>query len=108
MTFEFYSKLKIQNSKLLLPLFLVSGLLFAWDVSAAIISKPPSKLGKALNFDGSDDRVDAGSPASLDNVNTFTYTAWVKPIGRGETSAGRIVNKTGSADTVGKRFQSPD
>src|SRR3989344_3375462 len=106
------SKFRIQNSKLLLPLFLVSGLLFAWDVSAAIISKPPSnfglisywsmnegtgivagdssgngnngtlingptwtngKLGKALDFDGSNNdyvRIAPGSSGPLTQIGT--------------------------------------
>lgn len=34
--------------------------------------------GQALNFDGSDDYVSAGTGASLEN-SVFTYSAWVKP-----------------------------
>ena len=47
MSFEFYSKLKIQNLKLFLLAFLLFSL-FIFNLpkaSAAIISKPPSNLG---------------------------------------------------------------
>ncbi len=38
------------------------------------------KIGKALEFDGVDDYVDCGNPASLDNImDEITFTAWVKP-----------------------------
>lgn len=56
----------------------------------------------ARNFDGVDDVLNALSPAILDNVNTFTYTAWVYPRTMGENSFGRVCNK--AVTTNGKRF----
>lgn len=38
------------------------------------------KIANALNFDGSNDVVDAGSAANINNLtNNFTVSAWVKP-----------------------------
>ena len=39
----------------------------------------PGKVGQALQFDGIDDYVNAGSDASLDIVGDMTLEAWVKP-----------------------------
>src|SRR3989344_1878953 len=66
------------------------------------------KSGKALDFDGVDDAVNTGSGASLDDVSSFTYAAWIKPDTRGESNAGRIINKTSDIATVGKRLQFSD
>ena len=33
----------------------------------------------ALDFNGTDDYVDAGSDTSLDDLTSYTYTAWIKP-----------------------------
>jgi uncharacterized protein (TIGR02145 family) len=41
-------------------------------------TKVPGKLGQALNFDGTDDYIDAGSGTSLDFTTAFTLSAWVK------------------------------
>ncbi len=58
------------------------------------------KLGKGMNFDGADDIVNAQSPASLDNMTTYTVSAWIKPrtLGEGPTF-GRIVDKDQGALT---------
>lgn len=37
------------------------------------------KLGQALNFDGADDYVNAGSPTALNNLPAMTISAWIKP-----------------------------
>jgi len=37
------------------------------------------RLGSALDFDGGDDYVDMGTPASLDITGTLTMAAWVHP-----------------------------
>ncbi len=38
------------------------------------------KSGKALRFDGVDDYINCGNPASLDNImDEMTFIAWVKP-----------------------------
>ncbi len=36
------------------------------------------KLGQALNFDGADDYVTAGSASVIDNIQTLTVSAWIK------------------------------
>ncbi len=63
----------------------------------------PGRVGQALEFDGYDDYVDAGSAASLDNLSNFTYAAWIRadgyvtdymPImGKGTVSVGPSVAK---------------
>lgn len=50
-------------------------------------------------FDGTDDVINFGSPAVLDDIGTvgdykFTIEAWVNPAGLGENNYGRIVDKT--------------
>ena len=35
------------------------------------------KRGRALDFDGIDDRLDCGSDDFIDNVNVFTVSAWI-------------------------------
>jgi cysteine-rich repeat protein len=49
--------------------------------------------GNALLFDGVDDFVNCGSDKSLDNLNEFTYSAWIYPKGFGEHNYGRIIDK---------------
>lgn len=52
------------------------------------------KIGSgAINFDGVDDAVNAGSGASLDNVAPVTISAWIYPRSDGEGSVGRIIDK---------------
>lgn len=50
------------------------------------------KIGQALSFDGGDDRVDIGTSAAFDNLNTKTVSAWIKPVGLTEWRA--IVGRT--------------
>ncbi|MBI2557708.1 hypothetical protein HYW20_00130 [Candidatus Woesearchaeota archaeon] len=53
-------------------------------------------LGKgAMDFDGSDDYVDAGSDTSLDGTGSgpMTYSAWIYPKGVGEGADGGIINR---------------
>lgn len=57
------------------------------------------------DFDGVDDVIDCGSAASLDNINTFTYCAWMYPDTLGEGSAGRIIRKFNAAATAGKSWR---
>ncbi|MBI2624582.1 LamG domain-containing protein [Candidatus Parcubacteria bacterium] len=54
------------------------------------------RLGKALDFDGSNDYVGVGSPASLDDITVKTVAAWIYPRSAGEASASRIVDKDSS------------
>ena len=35
------------------------------------------RIGQALKFDGSNDYVDLGSASSIDDLDVFTYTAWI-------------------------------
>src|SRR3989344_5462976 len=56
-------------------------------------TRVPGKIGQAVNFDGSDDYVDAGSGSSLDNITVKTVSAWIFPRSAGENSVGRIVDK---------------
>lgn len=52
------------------------------------------KIGQALSFDGTNDYVDLGSAASLDNLSAMTLSAWIRPDSMGENSKGRIFDKT--------------
>ena len=58
------------------------------------------KIGKALNFDGSDDLVDCGSDSSVDDLSQVTYSVWINPrsIGGGG-NGGRIFEK-GATNTL--------
>src|SRR3990170_5119166 len=47
----------------------------------------------ARSFDGVDDIVNCGSATSIDDVNTFTWCAWIYPTSMGESSYGRIADK---------------
>ncbi|GIW68366.1 MAG: hypothetical protein KatS3mg099_314 [Candidatus Parcubacteria bacterium] len=38
----------------------------------------PGVLGQAVEFDGYNDDMSMGSPASLDNLSNFTYAAWIR------------------------------
>lgn len=53
------------------------------------------KVGQALSFDGSDDRVAAGTDSSLNLTGSFTISTWIYPEGFGGGSLGRIVDKGG-------------
>jgi hypothetical protein len=46
--------------------------------------------------------ITAGSPSVLDNLQPFTWTAWIYPRGASNSGAGRIINK-GMGDTTRKR-----
>lgn len=51
--------------------------------------------GKALAFDAADDKVDAGSNSTIDDMPTLTYSAWIKPNTVGEAgTTGRIFDKS--------------
>src|SRR3990167_5402647 len=51
------------------------------------------KINNALSFDGTNDYVNAGNPASLTDINVKTISAWIKLNSYGETSYGRVVDK---------------
>ena len=52
-----------------------------------------SPFRHSYDFDGADTKIDAGSGATLDDVTTLTFAAWVKADGLGELSAGMIASK---------------
>ncbi len=57
--------------------------------------KKMGKVGQSLYFDGTDDWVNAGSAATLDNPSSLSISAWFKiPTGGG----GRILSKSGGVD----------
>ncbi len=51
------------------------------------------QLGKALDFDGTNDYIDCGSDNSLDDINTKTIEAIIYMDTFGELNSGRIVQK---------------
>ncbi len=61
--------------------------------------------GKCLYFDGTNSRVNCGSGSSLDNMQSFTYSAWIKPNSWGENSSGHIIDKLSSPSTDRKQFR---
>jgi len=63
-------------------------------------------MGKALNFDGTDDAVDMGEDDSLDIIDTVTIEAWVNPTTLTQASNPEIVAKGGSAYFYRMRFVS--
>jgi hypothetical protein len=68
--------------------------------SGAVITE--GKFGQALSFDGTDDLIQIGSPASLDNITNFSYSAWVNLLGPPENSDARIFAKNiGGFDDTG-------
>lgn len=50
-------------------------------------------LNEAIDFDGTDDVVECGSPATLDDIGTFSLGAWVYPEGYGPSGWGMIASK---------------
>jgi len=61
------------------------------------------QIGTALEFDGSDDKVDCGSDSSIDNIFTSggSISAWIYPTGWGLNNYGRIVHKAVDTDGSG-------
>lgn len=57
------------------------------------------KEGSALNFDGADDYVSVASSASIEDLTTLTYEAWIYPTGWGEGNFGRIIDKDDGFNT---------
>jgi hypothetical protein len=62
------------------------------------------KIGQALNFDGTDDYITAGSPASLDDIATLTTCAWVYPETMPSLSGYRIIDRKTSGSAGGWEF----
>ena len=73
------------------------------------------KIGKALNFDGVDDYIDAGNNASLNITNAITIEAWIKIpasftgwngiIKKGKITADRPNNYLLQGEANGRRLQ---
>jgi len=64
------------------------------------------KVGQALNFDGNNDYINAGSPASLDDIENqggggLTISAWIYPETWGESGVGAVITKGSHDDAAG-------
>ena len=57
----------------------------------------------AINFDGTDDYVDAGTGSSLGITSTLTISLWIKPDTFGDSSFGRLVDKNLIGD-IGNKY----
>ncbi|MBU0859344.1 MAG: LamG domain-containing protein, partial [Alphaproteobacteria bacterium] len=57
----------------------------------------PGYAGAALNFDGADDFVNAGSAAALDNIGPHSVSVWIYPRTHGENNEGWIISKASGA-----------
>jgi len=68
------------------------------------------KLGQALDFDGVDDYVNAGTGSSLSLLGPVTISAWIYPRTFGGASKGRIVGRgtSGIANSVGFSVNNSD
>jgi hypothetical protein len=60
--------------------------------------------GYALDFDGTDDLVDAGSAATLDDLGPMTITGWIKPRDPGVDHVQKIFAKGTSSGSTGRWF----
>lgn len=56
------------------------------------------KIGKAIDFDGTDDYLNCGSDSSLDDISTITIETIFKPATWGDGAAGRIATKAVNND----------
>jgi hypothetical protein len=66
-------------------------------------SKVAGKVGQALNFDGTDDFINAFSGATLDDLPALTYSAWIKPRSAGN-GRGTIVAKSDPFSALGLTY----
>ena len=60
---------------------------------ATSTARKAGKSGQALEFDGSNDYVDAGDSSSINQLTSFTYSVWVYPKGWGEGEEGNVVTQ---------------
>lgn len=65
--------------------------------------KAPGKVGQGLLFDGSTNYLNMGSPASLDDLPSLSYSFWIKPRSAGN-GRGTIVAKTDPFSAFGLRY----
>jgi Concanavalin A-like lectin/glucanases superfamily/Domain of unknown function (DUF2341) len=52
----------------------------------------PGKVGQALEFDGSDSKIDLGSAKPSDLTGDISISVWINSTSKGENSAGRIID----------------
>jgi len=64
---------------------------FAGDANGT--TNATGKIGGADRFDGTDDFLDMGSDATLDDLGPLTVSAWINPDTTGEGSAGKVIAK---------------
>jgi hypothetical protein len=50
-------------------------------------------LGQALNFDGTDDRIDVGSASILDDIAPMSISFWMYPRSLGQSSNANVIGK---------------
>jgi len=60
--------------------------------------------GRAINFDGVNQSINAGSASTIENIANLTIEAYINPTGWGTDSRGRIVSKNNSGITTGWEF----
>jgi hypothetical protein len=79
---------------------------------AIVVGGPPTqttvaggRIGRAQDYDGTDDYIDAGSDSSLDDLPAITFTAWIKRTADNPShNLPRIFNKAGAQDARYKTF----
>lgn len=76
-----------------------AGTLVGFDATTRLVGRK----GKALRFDGVDDRIDLGSPAGLDDIRPLTACAWIKSEGV-PAMYGTIIDKSLDGFSEGWNF----
>ncbi len=66
-------------------------------------AKTLGKMGQAMNFDGVNDMVNAGSGSTLDDLPGLTYMGWIKPRSAGG-GRGTLFSKTNSSGPQGLTY----
>jgi hypothetical protein len=72
--------------------------------SGGSLSTVPGRIGQAVSFDGSDDRIVVSPDASLDNLTSFTYAAWIYVADHTKTTNAIMSKGDGDEGTQQKRF----
>jgi len=65
-------------------------------------AKVAGKLGQGLQFDGVNDYVDMGNPASLQTTGDLTLSVWIKPTSFPGTDDNTVLMKAGPGDCAYK------
>src|SRR3989344_6611093 len=71
---------------------------------AQATSPVAGKIGQALNFDGSDDWINAGSASVLDDMSALSISMWSKPLSYGQNNQGSFISKSNFSSS-GWHFQ---